>query len=163
MCRFIAYMGNPALLHDILVKPTNSLINQSMHAQESEHPLNGDGFGLGWYEHSIDDTPGLFKSTQPAWNNLNLVSLTGKIKSSLFFAHIRAASQGGVANDNCHPYSFNNLLFMHNGTIHGFQIIKRHIRKNLDDDIDDWIKGQTDSEHFFALFIQTMRDNSLST
>lgn len=163
MCRLIAYMGHPMLLHDILVKPSNSLISQSMHAQESEHPLNGDGFGLGWYEHSIDDVPGLFKSTQPAWNNLNLVNLTSKIKSTLFFAHVRAASQGGVANDNCHPYKYKNLLFMHNGTIHGFQKIKRKIRKVLDDDIYDWIKGQTDSEHFFALFIQTLRDNDLTT
>jgi len=163
MCRLIAYMGHPVLLHDILVKPTNSLICQSMHAQEAEHPLNGDGFGLGWYDHSIDNIPGLFKSTQPAWNNLNLVNLTGKIKSKLFFAHVRAASQGGVANDNCHPFMFKNLLFMHNGTIHGFQKIKRPIRRLLDDDIYEWVKGQTDSEHFFALFVHTLRENNLTT
>jgi predicted glutamine amidotransferase len=134
-----------------------------MHARETDQTLNGDGFGLGWYEHSIDNSPGLFRSTQPAWNNLNLVSLTGKIKSTSFFAHVRAASQGGVANDNCHPFMFKNILFMHNGTIYGFQKIKRQIRRILDDDIYDWVKGQTDSEHFFALFIQTLRENNLTT
>lgn len=163
MCRLIVYTGHPVLFEDILVKPSNSLISQSMHATESEHPLNGDGFGLGWYEPSIDDNPALFRSIQPAWNNMNLRHLAGKIKSPLFFGHVRAASQGGVANDNTHPFIFNQYLFMHNGTIHGFQKIKRAIRRCLDDDIYDWTKGQTDSEHFFALLLQTMRDNQLNT
>lgn len=163
MCRFIAYIGNPILLHDIIVKPTNSLVKQSIQARESDHPINADGFGLGWYDHSIDNVPGIFRSYQPAWNDLNLVNLTSKVKSKCFFAHIRAASQGGVALDNCHPFAFQELMFMHNGNIQNFRAIKRQLRRQLDDDVYEWLKGQTDSEHFFALFIQTMRDNQLSS
>ena len=34
---------------------------------------NGDGFGVGWY--GAFETPGLFRSTEPAWNDLNLREL----------------------------------------------------------------------------------------
>ncbi len=154
MCRFIAYMGHPILLDDVLIKPKNSLIKQSIHARETSEPLNGDGFGLGWYAHEIDPSPGLFKSIRPAWNNVNLSHLASKIKSSNFFAHIRAASEGNVTGNNCHPFNSANLLFMHNGGIGQFAQIKRHIRRRLNDEIYNRVHGETDSEHFFALFQQ---------
>jgi len=78
MCRFVAYIGKPLVIDDILFKPENSLINQSYHAKEASEPLNGDGFGIGWYTHQIDLEPGLFTSIQPAWNNRNLKYLAKK-------------------------------------------------------------------------------------
>ena len=79
VCRFIAYLGEPFVLHDILYKPDNSLIKQSVHAKEMEEPLNGDGFGISWYIPQIDNLPGVFKSIQPAWNDSNLETLSTKI------------------------------------------------------------------------------------
>lgn len=157
MCRFIAYTGKPILLSELLIKPENSLIKQSYQARESNETLNGDGFGLGWYTHEIETTPGVFKSIQPAWNNQNLMHLAPKIRSNCFFAHVRAATEGGVAQDNCHPYSYGELLFMHNGGIGSFKQIKRYLRRQLENDIYEGIKGQTDSEHFFALMLQLHR------
>ena len=88
MCRFVAYRGHPILTDELLFKPVNSLIKQSIHAQESEEPLNGDGFGLGWYSPEIDLNPAIFTSIQPAWNNRNLAQLSPKIRSDCFFAHV---------------------------------------------------------------------------
>lgn len=161
MCRFIAYMGNPLILDEVLFKPDNSLVKQSVHARETCEPLNGDGFGLGWYAQEIDSTPALFKSIQPAWNDSNLQYLAQKIRSNCFFAHIRRASSGGISQFNCHPFSHQHLLFMHNGNIGGFEKIKRHMRHELSDEIYNWIKGQTDSEHFFALFLEYMQQKKL--
>lgn len=158
MCRFVAYLGKPIVIDELLFKPVNSLIKQSIRARETDEPLNGDGFGLGWYAHHIDFTPGLFTSTQPAWNDRNLHSLSATIRTHCLFAHVRAASSGGVGVYNCHPFQYKRFLFMHNGEIGGFSRIKRHIRHELCDEIYDWIKGQTDSEHFFALFLQTYQD-----
>lgn len=153
MCRFIAYAGNPILLHDVLFKPQNSLIQQSIHAREAvDEPLNGDGFGVGWYTHEIDKTPGVFVSLQPAWNDRNLIHLASKIRSNCFFAHVRAASHGGVTTFNTHPFTYKRFLFMHNGDIAGFKQIKRYLRRKLSDEMYDWVQGQTDSEHMFALF-----------
>ncbi len=160
MCRFIAYLGKPILLHDILFKPKNSLIRQSIHARESNIAVNGDGFGLGWYQTTINAEPALFTSIQPAWNDRNLDYLTQKIITQCFFAHVRAASLGGVSQFNCHPFHYGCYCFMHNGGIANFQKSKRHLRHLLDDDIYAWVKGQTDSEHLFALFLQNLKQQN---
>ena len=156
MCRFIAYSGKPILLDEVLHKPKNSLIRQSSNAHEAEEPLNGDGFGLGWYKRELDPEPGLFVSVRPAWNDRNLRYLCQKLSTECFFAHVRAASAGEVSEANCHPFHFKNLLFMHNGGIGEFNKLKRGLRRKLRDEIYDWIRGQTDSEHFFALFLENL-------
>lgn len=163
MCRFIAYLGSEILLSDLLVKPTNSIVMQSLHARESTTPTNGDGFGIGWYAPQISAKPALFTSISPAWNDRNLLHLSAKIKSPCFFAHVRAASPpAGVTNYNCHPFVHGKWMFMHNGDISNFIKIKRHLRHLLEDDIYQWIKGETDSEHLFALFLQLARGKNLS-
>lgn len=166
MCRFAAYLGKPIIANDLLFNPTNSLVKQSIRAREAEEPLNGDGFGLGWYDHSIDFFPALYRSIQPAWNDTNLLSLSAKIRTNCVFAHVRAATMGGVSIYNCHPFQYNRLLFMQNGEIGSFIKIKRHMRHLLTDPVYDWIQGQTDSEHFFALlmqvFIETEAEHSVS-
>ncbi len=49
-----------------------------------------------------------------------------QVSSPLIFAHVRAASLGlGVADQNCHPFSFGRFLFMHNGGVSDFKLIKR--------------------------------------
>ncbi len=162
MCRLVAYLGEEMILSDVLVKPHNSLVLQSLHAQESDIRTNGDGFGVGWYTPSIDSEPALFTSVFPAWSNQNLLHLADKVKSPAFFAHVRAASAGGVTQYNCHPFIYNQWMMMHNGTIAGFKQIKRHVRRLLEDDLYDWVKGGTDSEHLYALFLQEAKTRDLS-
>ncbi len=159
MCRFIAYRGAPILLDRLLYLPKNSLINQSFRAREREEPLNGDGFGVGWYAPKIEETPAVFSSIQPAWNNGNLRNISPKIQSGTILAHVRAATHGRVSEANCHPFQYGRLLFMHNGSIAGFNIIKRALRMRLSDGIYDWIKGDTDSEHFFALILKYLHSH----
>ncbi len=162
MCRLVAYLGHEVLLESVLVKPINSIVMQSLHARESKIPTNGDGFGLGWYAPDISTTPALFRSTSPAWNDNNLLHLTAKIKSPCFFAHVRAASAGGVTHYNCHPFIHGNWMLMHNGEIFNFMDVKRHLRHLLEDDIYNWIQGETDSEHLFALFLQLSKGKDLT-
>jgi glutamine amidotransferase len=162
MCRFVAYLGSEILLEDILVKPINSIVMQSLHARESEIPTNGDGFGLGWYTPHISNEPALFTSVFPAWNDRNLLNLTSKIQSPCFFAHVRAAGSGGVSSYNCHPFVFGKWMLMHNGDINNFIAVKRYLRHLLDDDIYHWIQGETDSEHIFALFLQLAKGKNLN-
>ena len=161
MCRFVAYLGQPILLENVIVKPIDSLIKQSLHAKESNVPTNGDGFGLGWYAPEISPYPARFLSILPAWNDENLLHLASKIQAPLFFSHVRAASSGGVNQYNCHPFIYKNWMFMHNGEIAHFIHIKRALKNILEDDLYNWIRGGTDSEHFFALFLQLAKGKNL--
>jgi len=156
MCRFLAYKGVPIVLNKLLYEPKNSLINQSFDAHEIEEPLNGDGFGVGWYSPEIDPEPAVFVSMSPAWSNRNLRYLAPKIRSTCILAHVRAASVGDIAEANCHPFHYKNLMMMHNGSIDGFAKIKRALRRGLSDEMYAWIHGETDSEHFFALFLDIL-------
>ena len=53
---------------------------------------------------------------------------------------------------------------MHNGGVENFSALKRQIREPLSDEFYNWIKGQTDSEHLFALLLHYLfEDNSAIT
>ena len=156
MCRFVAYIGKPIMMYDLLFKPKNSLIKQSVKASEMEEPLNGDGFGVGWYTPEANDMPGLFVSVRPAWNDRNLQYIAPKITSDCLFAHVRAATSTPVNELNCHPFHYGNYLFMHNGDIEGFHKIKREMIRHLPENIYANIEGLTDSEHLFALFLHQL-------
>ena len=91
MCRLMAYMGPPVLVADVVLWPDRSIIKQSYDARERKMDanlpshlaygnLNGDGFGIGWYTESAnqssssrrgdqptDTTPCVFTSITPAW------------------------------------------------------------------------------------------------
>ncbi len=153
MCRLMAYKGTPIIADKLLYQPKNSLIKQSIHAREIEEPLNGDGFGIGWYVPEITPEPVNFVSVHPAWNSRNLRNLAPKIKTNCLLAHVRAASVGEVSESNCHPFQYKNLLMAHNGGLENFHLIKRKLREPLNDELYNWIKGQTDSEHLFAYLI----------
>ena len=150
MCRWLAYYGSPVLIEELLYKPQHSLIDQSLHSQLGAETTNGDGFGIGWYDDSTD-TPGVFRSTEPAWNDQNLRDLAGHISSPLFFAHIRAAIGSAVQQSNCHPFRHGRWLWMHNGFIDGFAAVKRDLVLAVDESLFPQIKGQADTEVLFYL------------
>jgi glutamine amidotransferase len=120
-----------------------------MHSRLGAEPTNGDGFGVGWY--GVGDTPGVFHSTEPAWNDANLRELSGHISSPLFFTHIRAAIGSAVQQTNCHPFRHDNWLFMHNGYINEFATIKRDLVMAIDPSLYPEIQGQADTEVLFFL------------
>ncbi len=130
MCRWLAYSGSPVLLERLLYTPEHSLIDQSLHSKLGATTTNGDGFGVGWYGE--DDTPALFKSVEPAWNDKNLRELAGQVRSGLVFAHIRAATGTPVQWTNCHPFRHGRWLWMHNGSIAQFQEMKRELQLAVD-------------------------------
>ncbi len=158
MCRFLTYAGAPLLLADLLYRPVNSLIMQSYRARERAEPLNGDGFGVGWYVPDVDPAPCVQRSVTPAWSNRNLQNLAAKTRASSLFAHVRAASPGMAVNEaNVHPFAYDRFMWMHNGVVAGFHHIRRRLRDSLKDEFYDMIQGTTDSEHAFALFLNSLR------
>ena len=159
MCRFVAYIGKPIMADQLLTKPINSLMKQSYHALESEMTVNGDGFGIGWYNHSIRKEPALFRSILPAWNDENLKYNASMIKTNCLLAHIRAATQGGVSIVNCHPFQYREFLMMQNGGIEDFLKIKRKLINRLNESSFQWVNGQTDTQYIFALFLTIVREN----
>jgi glutamine amidotransferase len=149
MCRWLAYSGSPVNLQDLLYKPERSLVMQSKHSRLGAETMNGDGFGIGWY--SSLPRPGLFHSTDPAWNDRNLRELAALAWSGRVFAHIRASTGTAVQQTNCHPFRHERWLWMHNGLIRGFSQMKRDLTLAVAPAFFPLIEGSTDSELFFYL------------
>lgn len=149
MCRWLAYSGNPLALEDLLFRAEHSLIDQSMCSNSKETPTNGDGFGVGWY--GSRETPGVFRSVQPAWNDLNLRDLAAQIASPLFLAHVRATSMATVQQTNCHPFRHGKWLFVHNGEILDVEKVRRDVVLAIAPELFPEILGTTDSEAMFFL------------
>jgi predicted glutamine amidotransferase len=149
MCRWLAYSGSPIFLKEALYEGPNSLVHQSLSSRLGAEPTNGDGFGVGWYGPA--DTPALFHSTEPAWNDNNLRELAGHIQSPLFFTHIRAAIGSAVQETNCHPFRHGRWLFMHNGYLNEFATIKRDLVLAIDPSLFPMIGGHADTEVLFYL------------
>jgi predicted glutamine amidotransferase len=214
MCRWLVYYGPAVLLEDLLCHPQHSLIHQSraapftphIHPNPSRnHHVNGDGFGIAWYEtdfavrhkahrhHTrteialeLSRVPGdteldraeaevlyrqpsevaVYKSLEPAWNDANLREIASAVLSPLIFAHVRAATVGGVVSrENCHPFKHGSFVFMHNGGVSRFsgaQGVGAILYEMLPPNYRAMIKGNTDSEMAFALFLSLLPKPPLS-
>lgn len=158
MCRLTAYIGPEIPLENIVVKPRHSLVVQSRMASESKTTVNGDGFGLAWYQ-SLSE-PGLYREVLPAWADSNLSSLCRLLHSRLFLAHVRASTMSESTRTNCHPFAYQRWSFMHNGQIGDFERLKRGLEASLSDTLYQARKGTTDSEMLFLLLLNEGLENN---
>ena len=149
MCRLVAYLGEPIYLDSVVCAPRHSLVHQALKAEEARTVTNGDGFGVGWYGDR--DEPGVYREVMPAWSDENLLALCATVRSGLFFGHVRAATGGGIARHNCHPFRHGKWLFMHNGQIGGYAGVRRVLEAQLPERLYAARRGATDSELLFLL------------
>ena len=151
MCRLAAYIGAEIPLENIIIKPGHSLLEQSQDAREAKMTVNGDGFGIAWYDNN--NQLGVYKDVLPAWADANLLSICKMVKSHVFIAHIRASTFGATSRENCHPFAFENWSFAHNGGIGEFALIRREVENLLGNKYYAARRGYTDSELFFLLML----------
>ena len=158
MCRLAAYLGAPLFLEELIAKPAHSLMRQSLRADQAKVVTNGDGFGIGWYGDRAE--PGVYREVMPAWSDDNLLALSQTLSSRLFFAHVRAATAGGIARQNCHPFRHGKWLFMHNGQIGGYGALRRTMESWLPDTLYAERRGATDSELLFLLALHRIEEGA---
>lgn len=167
MCRLLAYLGRSIQPNALIYAPEHSLEIQSYRPKETvTTSVNADGVGLGWYDSQPNTTPFIYKNIFPIWADINLPDLSRYIRTNCFLSHIRSATPGQATSlNNCQPFSYGQLLFIHNGFIENFHnTLYRPIRKRLTDSVYRSIEGTTDSEHIFALLADTLvvSDNRLN-
>ncbi|POW05807.1 hypothetical protein PSHT_10634 [Puccinia striiformis] len=131
----------------------SSIINQAFDCRLrlDAGPINADGFGVGWYDTELEDSvPCVFQAITPAWflprkfwyekSVLTLIEWRTYLHSS---AHVRASTTGALSEENCHPWIYGSLLWMHNGNISGFNKIKRLLQAELSDEFFHFPQGKT--------------------
>ncbi len=156
MCRLVIYKGAEIPISRLIFDPPHSVFKQSFDAKEMlSGNMNADGFGIGWYNHALNRSPAVYTNTAAIWNDFNAPRIMNKISSGLIFAHVRGASDGmPVTMTNTHPFAYRNFVFMHNGAIDEFpELVFPEIAGRINSRLWAHVKGNTDSEHFFALWL----------
>jgi len=161
MCRILTYLGKKILIQDLLYKPNNSLITQSYNPKYmATSMLNLAGFGFAaWNDDSQSaHLPFLYRTPTLPFYDENLRNLASKISSQCLMAHIRGieySEKSIVSYQNVHPFKFKDtpLAFVHNGTLVGFQEMRFDLLKQIKPALRTFIKGTTDSETMYALFL----------
>lgn len=165
MCRWLAYSGEALRPSTVILDTEHSLVQQALNSPLGAEAVNGDGFGFAWYPRDCvaGSRPAVFRSIEPAWNDQNLREITQAIESPLFFSHVRAAAGPPTQQTNCHPFRYQNWLFMHNGVLGDFAKMKRELVFAVDPSLYPHIRGTTDSEVIFHLALTLgIRDDPIA-
>jgi predicted glutamine amidotransferase len=138
MCRLFGMATGPRRAHATfwLLEAPDSLSEQSRREP--------DGTGLGWFDERGD--PHVQRAPIAAYEDAKFAHEARQVSSSSFIAHVRFASTGGLDVENTHPFEQRGRLLAHNGVIEGLDRLDRQLG-----DYRELVKGETDSERFFAL------------
>ncbi|MBC9225242.1 class II glutamine amidotransferase [Aeromicrobium sp. 636] len=166
MCRVLAYLGSEVPLEDLLIKPENSLINQSLDPER--HPqlqLAGWGFGA-WGEHLLKpEKPFLYHRPMAAFYDDNVAGIVPSLQVSTMLAHVRAADYNAktvLADENCHPFSFEGTpwIVAQNGDVPNWQLLQRELLQHCKDEYLEQMVGTTDTEFLYVLLLSVLESNS---
>ena len=158
MCRILAYLGPETPLSTLLLDPPHSLEVQSYQPREMATALmNADGFGVAWYVAGRE-SPARYRSVLPMWADENFPELARALGSECVLANVRSATPGvGFGLANTQPFVHGRWTFTHNGYLSDFRGgVMRPLRRSLGDLAYGAIRGTSDSEHLFALFLDAL-------
>jgi predicted glutamine amidotransferase len=114
-----------------------------------------DGWGVGFYQA---DEVLHKKHPQPDNQPLRWSHILHGIRSHVAIAHVRDASSGPRRADNNHPFRMRQWLFAHAGNVEGFSAIQSRLLESMPDFLRRNIRGETDSEHVFHVFLAFLHD-----
>ena len=164
MCRMLGYLGPPVLLDNLIVKPDNSLVHQTTHAQML-NMLNLAGFGLAAWDDGMAEPhlPFAFHSTQVAILDSNLRALASKLRVRALVAHLRGVPHDGhsvINQQSLHPFAIAGcpLVLAHNGDLARFSEMRFALVEHLKPDIARQIKALSDSAWLHALVLSQLDD-----
>ncbi|WP_405216923.1 class II glutamine amidotransferase [Agrococcus sp. Ld7] len=166
MCRVLAFIGPETPLEQLLLTPTNSLVNQALDPER--HPelqLAGWGFGA-WSEHLHNpEEPLIYHRPMAAFYDDNLPHIVPSLRAHTMLAHVRAAAYDAkvvLADENCHPFSFTGSpwIIAQNGYLPNWQLLQRELLQHCSDDYLQQMRGSTDTEFLSVLLLSLLEGDS---
>ena len=166
MCRALLYLGEPVMLDNLLFQPDSALVRQS-YMPKMLNLLNLAGFGLRAWDGAshAPEKPFFYGSPSLPVFDRNLKNLAEKVRAGCVLAHVRGVAYStavDISLQNVHPFQFEGLpwALAHNGDLAGIQDMKPHLAKEIRPEYLSRIRGTTDSEWIYALFVSRLKDAS---
>ena len=113
------------------------------------------GWGLGYYQAG---QPLLRKQPKTPEGPLDFIAAASNLRTNLIIGHVRDATVGGLRTENTHPFRYRNWMFCHCGTLDRFEKVRDDMLRSVPDFVRRNIRGSTDSEHLFHLFLSFLND-----
>ena len=166
MCRVLAYLGPEIPLEDLLLKPRNSLVNQTLDPER--HPqlqLAGWGFGI-WSEHLLKpDVPLIYRRPMAAFYDDNVEGIVPHLQVSTLLSHVRAADYDAgavLADENCHPFCYQGTpwIVAQNGDLPHWKVLQRELLQHCADEFLEQMTGTTDTEFLYVLLLSLLDGDS---
>jgi len=155
MCRLYGLQAtHPTRAACELLDAQNAVIEQSR--EDARGLSNPHGWGMG---HVAGGTTSCFRQVKPASEAPSYREQALKIEGTTVLAHVRRATVGNPNHANTHPFRHRSALLIHNGHVAAFESVRPRLLDRLDEDRRRIIRGDTDSEHVFALLLQ-LRDEA---
>jgi glutamine amidotransferase len=149
MSRLFAYMGNEPERIRCALYPARAALTTDV-------GMNPDGWGIGFYQGGevlLQKRP----KAQPGV--VDFYAQLRELRSDVVVGHVRTATIGlAQKNENTHPFRFRTWLFAHAGTVVNFEKVRDELLESVPDFLRRNIRGSTDSEHIFHLFLAFLHD-----
>jgi glutamine amidotransferase len=164
MCRALLYLGQPVLLDNLLFQPDSALVRQS-YMPKMLNMLNLAGFGLRAWDASshAPEKPFFYGSPSLPVFDRNLKNLAEKVRAGCVLSHVRGVAYSTaveISLQNVHPFQFEGLpwALAHNGDLAGIMEMKPLLVPHVKPEFLGHIRGTTDSEWIYALFVSQLRE-----
>ena len=168
MCRALLYLGEPVVLDNLLFQPDSALVRQS-YMPKMLNLLNLAGFGLRAWDPASHrpEQPFFYGSPSLPVFDRNLKNLAEKVRAGCVLAHVRGVAYSTAVDlslQNVHPVQFEGLpwALAHNGDLAGMHDMKPLLAAHVKREFLPRIRGTTDSEWIYALFVSQLPDATAS-
>jgi glutamine amidotransferase len=92
---------------------------------------------------------------------LDVAKLASDVRADLLVGHVRHATVGVLRTENTHPFRYRQWLFAQTGTVSGFEQIRDRLVASVPEFLRGGIRGETDAEVVFHVFLSFLHDASL--
>ncbi|MSP63738.1 MAG: class II glutamine amidotransferase [Myxococcales bacterium] len=150
MSRLLAYIANDPQRVQCVLHPGRKLL-----VTEPAGPRPSDGWGIGFYQGG---EVLLRRRPKPPDGPVDFYEVAADLRTDVLIGHVRSGTVGAAKNENTHPFRFRSWLFAHRGTINHFDRLQGDLLASVPDFLRRNIRGQTDSEHLFHLFLAFLHD-----
>ena len=150
MCRLFGFKASEKVDSSLYIEKAENAFEKQSKKDGLGHK-NTDGWGFGYFDSN--GKPCIKKEPVSAYKNHDFENTAENANSDILIGHIRMGSFGERKKENCHPFSFSRFILAQNGTMMGFNIYKEEILKKIRPELRTEIKGNTDTECLFFLFL----------
>lgn len=164
MCRLLLILNDSINKKYILSFLKQSITKKNTPYIDSDRDCDyhKDGFGLAWISN-INNKWMIYKNEECFTENDNIKTIINSINSNIFIGHLRAKCKNSDAlksYHNTHPFIYQDNIWCHNGCITNFNEFKKINKDNILNKYHQNIKGNTDSEFLFYMFLTISNKNN---